>query len=94
MLSSTVGFEGNGCGAIVSGRASRCPAPTNRRTYDLDGLGNWRKTVFTPEGGMPETEVRQHNGLNEITGTTKRSDNKSISLTMESPGHSNGNGGQ
>ena len=37
------------------------------RSYLLDSLGNWRNTAFTPVGGSSQTEIRQHNGLNEIT---------------------------
>jgi RHS repeat-associated protein len=43
------------------------PGTENARIYNLDGLGNWKNTVYTPEGGSPTTEIRQHNKLNEIT---------------------------
>ena len=43
------------------------PGTDEDRTYDLDGLGNWKKTVFDPVGAGEETQVRQHNSLNEIT---------------------------
>ena len=43
------------------------PGTDQSRTYDLDGLGNWRRTAFQPVGGAATTEVRQHNGLNQIT---------------------------
>ena len=39
------------------------------KTYVLDGLGNWRRSVFTPAGGSETTDVRQHNSLNQITRT-------------------------
>ncbi len=59
------GDGGNGGGSIVTPIA--LPNTDQVRTYALDSLGNWRNTVFTPEGGSPQTETRQHNGLNEIT---------------------------
>ncbi len=44
------------------------PGTDSVRTYNLDSLGNWKNTVYTPEGAMtPTTEIRQHNKLNEIT---------------------------
>jgi RHS repeat-associated protein len=87
-LTSNDGFEGNGGGSIST--PITLPNTDMQRTYDLDSLGNWRRTVFTPEGGSPETEIRQHNGLNEITriqnGTSQ------TNLTYDgAPGHSNGN---
>ena len=56
---------GNGGGSIVTPIA--LPNTFTQRSYLLDSLGNWRNTAFTPEGGSPQTETRQHNGLNEIT---------------------------
>jgi hypothetical protein len=69
-LSSTGGDGGNGGGSIASGGAITLPGTDTQRSYVLDGLGNWRNTLFTPQtSGTPtqQTEVRQHNGLNEIT---------------------------
>jgi YD repeat-containing protein len=43
------------------------PGTDNQRIYNHDGLGNWKTTVYTPEGGTPTTEIRQHNKLNELT---------------------------
>jgi RHS repeat-associated protein len=88
VLSSTGGFANNGGGSVAT--AISLPGTDRSRTYDLDGLGNWRRTVFTPEGGAPQTEIRQHNGLNEITriqnGATQ------TNLTYDgTTGHSNGN---
>ena len=38
------------------------------RAYVLDGLGNWRRTVFTPEDASEATtEARQHNYVNQLT---------------------------
>ncbi|MCE9551798.1 MAG: choice-of-anchor D domain-containing protein, partial [Planctomycetes bacterium] len=34
------------------------PNTNESRTYDLDGLGNWRRTTFTPVGGSESKEVR------------------------------------
>ena len=44
------------------------PGTDSVRSYVLDGLGNWRQTAFTPVSPpTAQTEVRQHNGLNQIT---------------------------
>ena len=64
-LSSSGGFNNAGGGSIAS--AITLPNTDTQRSYLLDGLGNWRNTAFTPVGGSAETEVRQHNGLNQIT---------------------------
>ena len=71
-LASTGGFGGNGGGAIaVSGSTTLyidLPNTDITRSYLLDSLGNWRNTVFTTAVALSaETEVRQHNGLNQIT---------------------------
>jgi len=59
-------------GTLASGGGSvtdaiNVPNTDTQRTYDLDGLGNWRRTVFTPEGGSETTQVRQHNYVNQTT---------------------------
>ncbi len=69
-LASTGGFNDAGGGSITT--AIGVPHTDTQRTYDLDGLGNWRQTAFTPVPVSPspptaQTEVRQHNGLNQIT---------------------------
>jgi YD repeat-containing protein len=68
-LASTGGLNNAGGGSITSGGSITVLHTDTQRTYLLDGLGNWRNTGFTPAGGSPETEVRQHNGLNQITRT-------------------------
>ncbi|HEX4053706.1 MAG TPA: RHS repeat-associated core domain-containing protein, partial [Tepidisphaeraceae bacterium] len=88
VLTSDDGFAGNGGGNVATPIA--LPNTDTRRTYDLDSLGNWRRTAFTPEGGSSETEVRQHNGLNEITRIQNAS--TEINLLYDGiPGASNGN---
>ncbi len=70
-LDPSIGFDGNGGGAItiVGGvpQYITLPGTDAKRSYLLDGLGNWRNTAFTPVAGAAQTEVRQHNGLNQIT---------------------------
>jgi hypothetical protein len=39
------------------------------RTYDLDGLGNWKDATSPPVGGSATTERRDHNYMNQITRT-------------------------
>ncbi len=85
-LASTGGFNNAGGGSITS--AITLPGADTQRTYLLDGLGNWRQTAFTPVGGSAETEVRQHNGLNQIT----RRQNPAASPSLVSPTYDqNGN---
>ncbi len=69
-LSASGGNGGNGGGSIATAGAITLPNTVSQRSYLLDGLGNWRSTVFTPATTgtpAPQTEVRQHNGLNQIT---------------------------
>jgi len=56
-------------GGSTVASATTLPGADSQRSYDLDGLGNWRRTAFTPVGGSATTEVRQHNPLNQITRT-------------------------
>ncbi len=63
---STTGGQGNAGGGWIATPTS-LPGTDENRTYDLDGLGNWHHTVFTPVGGSETDELRQHNGLNQIT---------------------------
>jgi RHS repeat-associated protein len=65
VLNSTGGDGGNGGGSV--GTTIAVANTDTQRSYQLDGLGNWRNTTFTPVGGSSQTEVRQHNGLNQIT---------------------------
>jgi RHS repeat-associated protein len=64
------GLLASGGGSITAPIA--LPGTDTVRDYNLDSLGNWKSTVYTPEGGTSTTEIRQHNRLNEITrfGTT------------------------
>ena len=59
------GRRGAGGGSVTT--PIILPNTDTVRTYDLDGLGNWQNTVFTPEGGSSTTELRRHNYLNQIT---------------------------
>ena len=59
-------------GAVSVATPISLPGTDQQRTYDLDGLGNWRRTAHTPVGGSQATEVRQQNYVNQLTryGTT------------------------
>ena len=64
-------------GTLASGGGSvatpiSLPGTDKDRTYDLDGLGNWKNTAFAPVGGSATREVRRHDALNAVTrfGTT------------------------
>ncbi len=59
------GILAEGGGSVVT--PISLPGTDQRRTYDLDTLGNWRRTAYIPVGGTSTTEVRQHNNLNQIT---------------------------
>jgi RHS repeat-associated protein len=89
-LSATGGDGGSGSGSIATGEAITLSNTDSQRSYLLDGLGNWRNTVFTPATtGTPaqQAETRQHNGLNEIT----RRSNSSISELINPTYDLNGN---
>ncbi|MGC9260820.1 MAG: RHS repeat-associated core domain-containing protein [Phycisphaerae bacterium] len=43
------------------------PGTDRSRNYNLDALGNWTSTVYTPEGGSQIADQRNHNKLNQIT---------------------------
>ncbi len=88
VLATTGGFGNNGGGSVTT--PIGLPNTDTQRSYDLDGLGNWRRTVFTPEGGAQETEVRQHNGLNEINRIQNGASQTNLSYDG-APGQSNGN---
>ena len=88
-LASTGGFNNAGGGSITTPIA--LPGTDNSRTYELDGAGNWRRTVFTPEASpSSQTEVRQHNGLNQITRIQNAAAQTNLSYDGTA-GHSNGN---
>ncbi|MBI1374571.1 MAG: hypothetical protein GC159_17780 [Phycisphaera sp.] len=87
VLDSTGGRLGQGGGSIVT--SITLPNTDSFRGYDLDGLGNWKNTTFTPAGGNLTNEVRQHNKLNQITETD---DGTPIDFNYDgTTGESNGN---
>jgi RHS repeat-associated protein len=69
-LASNGGLYNAGGGSITSPIA--LPGTDASRTYNLDGLGNWKNTGYIPiqsngsEGSLV-TELRQHNSTNELT---------------------------
>ena len=67
-LSST-GGPGNAGGGQITAPIT-LPNADLQRTYTLDGLGNWRRNNYTPVGGSLTTEIRQHNGVNQINRVT------------------------
>ena len=50
--------------------SSWMPNTDQSRTYNLDGLGNWKTSTFMPAGGSQSTDQRNHNYVNEITQRT------------------------
>jgi RHS repeat-associated protein len=65
VLTATGGHNNLGGGGIDT--PISLPGTDQSRTYDLDGLGNWRRTDYEPVGASQTTEIRQHNALNQIT---------------------------
>jgi len=87
-LSSTGGPGGDGGGSVTT--PINLSKTDESRTYDLDGLGNWKDTVFTPVGGSQTTQVRDHNKVNQITETDDGS--SEMDFTYDgTTGASNGN---
>jgi len=67
------------------------PNTDQSRNYNLDALGNWTSSVYTPEGGSQVTDQRNHNKLNEII---QRTVGTSPAVTFQydgASGASNGN---
>ncbi len=60
------GVLASGGGSITTPIA--LPNTDQSRNYNLDALGNWTSSVYTPEGtGSAITDQRNHNKLNQIT---------------------------
>ena len=83
-LSSTGGYQLAGGGSVTA--AITLPNTDQSRTYNLDGLGNWKTSTFTPVGGTAMMDQRNHNYLNQIT-----SRNGTAFFYDGVPGASNGN---
>ncbi len=66
------------------------PGSDDQRSYDLDLLGNWRSTAFTPACADPQAEQRLHNALNQITQVTRGGTTTPFAYDG-ADGHSNGN---
>jgi len=68
-LSSAGGIDAAGGGSITT--PITLPKSNTTRSYNLDGLGNWKQTAYglVDGGGTPtiNTETRAHNYLNQIT---------------------------
>ncbi len=77
------GILAPGGGSIVT--PITLPNARTQQTYDLDGLGNWKKTQYDPVGGVLTTEQRQHNKLNQITRT--KVDSTQIGFTYDKNGN-------
>ncbi len=90
-LSTTGGYQNNGGGSVTTGIGLN--NTDSQRSYSLDGLGNWKKSVYLPEGSTTsETDQRNNNYVNQ---TTQRSVAGGVAVTFEYDGHatpSPGNG--
>jgi RHS repeat-associated protein len=83
-------------GVLASGGGSvttpiTLPNTDSQRNYNLDALGNWTSSVYTPESGSQITDQRNHNKLNEII---QRTVGTSPAVTFQydgASGASNGN---
>ncbi len=84
------GILATGGGSVTTPIA--LPNTDQSRNYNLDALGNWTSSVYTPEGaGSAITDQRNHNKLNEII---QRTVGTSPAVTFQydgATGASNGN---
>jgi RHS repeat-associated protein len=53
-------------GSIAVDSEITLPGTDKDRTYDLDGVGNWKKTTFDAVTGGAGVDHRTHNGTNEL----------------------------
>ncbi len=84
VLNSTGGYQLAGGGSVTT--AIALPGTDSQEIWNLDGLGNWRSLMYTPEGGSQSTQPRNHNYLNQITNFG------GLTFTYDgAPGASNGN---
>ena len=88
-LASTGGYESAGGGSITA--PITLPNTDANRTYNLDGLGNWKTSVYTPVGGSATTDQRNHNYVNEITQRTLAGRSPVVFQYDGATGGSNGN---
>ncbi len=89
-LNSTGGYQNAGGGSVAS--SSSLPNADLSRSYDLDGLGNWRSSDYVPYPNYPGLEEqRNHNRLNQITQRTPGAGHTETFAYDGLPGSSNGN---
>ena len=88
-LGSTGGYQLAGGGSVTA--AITLPNTDQSRNYTLDGLGNWKTSVYTPVGGSATTDQRNHNYVNEITQRTLAGGSPIIFQYDGNAGASNGN---
>ncbi len=79
----------NSGGSVTA--AIMLPNTDQSRNYNLDGLGNWKTSVYTPAGGSATTDQRNHNYVNEITQRTLAGGNPVVFQYDGATGASNGN---
>jgi len=89
VLSSTGGFGNAGGGSVTT--PITLPNAKTQQNYQLDGLGNWKNTAFTPVDDSQIIQRRDHNHLNQITATKDDSDPKTQFGYDGLAGASNGN---
>jgi RHS repeat-associated protein len=71
--------------------AFELPGSDTNRTYNLDGLGNWKTSTYTPVGGSQTTDQRNHDYVNEITQRTVGAGSQVVFQYDGTAGASNGN---
>ena len=89
VLGSTGGFGNAGGGSVTT--PIGLPNARTQQNYQLDGLGNWKNTAFTPVGDSQIIQRRDHNHLNQITAIRDDSDPKTPFTYDGLAGASNGN---
>ncbi len=88
-LASTGGYESAGGGSITA--PITLPNTDQSRNYNLDGLGNWKTSVYTPVGGSATTDQRNHNYVSEITQRAITGSSSVVFQYDGATGASNGN---
>jgi RHS repeat-associated protein len=80
----TLSSSGDGAGSVTT--PITLPNTDTARTYNLDHLGNWKTSVFTPVGGSSTTDLRQTNELNQIV-TRKVGGGANIAFVYDKSGN-------
>jgi RHS repeat-associated protein len=91
-LNSSGGYQNSGGGSVVAAEEIDVINTDRTRTYNLDGLGNWRNTSYQTVIGYGTTsstvEARNHNYRNQLTLITATTDGTAEAIPF---GYDHGN---